>query len=479
MSDFSVHHKMHYSLYSYAEYSPDPMYILSTDKKVCYANSNFVELYGWTAEELNEYDFPHVPRELRDEVTRMYIFIDQGQRLFALDTFRNKRNGELISVKITISPVKDLEGRITAYVCVLRDVTDIKFSELKYYKLFNEANDSMYIYEQDEQGKPLKFLDVNEAACRVLGYTRQELLDITPLSIAAEALIPEADHTFRDIHVGERAFVEWVHVTKEGKSIPVEISAKPFQLNGRRMVISIARDLTERKKTEEFLRYNESLFMLGELSAGIAHEIRNPLTSIRGFVQLLFAQSKLNRELYEIVLSEVDRINSIISELLLLGKEAPSAMHECDLVQLLRQAVVLLNGQAHMTDNEIVMQTDLDSLPLKCAANKLKQVFINVLKNAIEASPQGAEINVGLNHEGHTGVIRITDSGPGIPEELLGQIGSPFFTTKSGGNGLGVMISKKIIHNHMGTFQFNQKQPTGTTVEITLPVLQRTKLTAP
>lgn len=471
MSCFSVHQMMHYSLYSFAEHSPDPMYILGMDNKVSYANSSFVELYGWTTEELNLHDFPHVPRELRDELNQMYIFINQGKRLFVLDTFRIKRDGELISVKITISPVKDLEGCITAYVCVLRDVTEIKFSELKYYKLFNEANDPIFIYEQDEEGKPSKFLDVNEAGCRMLGYTRHELLDKTPRTVTAEALVREVDKTFGSILSGEGRFVEWVQVTKDGREIPVEISAKPFRLNGRQMIISITRDMTERKKTEEFLRYNESLSMIGELSAGIAHEIRNPLTSIRGFVQLLYSRSKMNRELHEIILSEVDRINSIIGELLLLGKEMPSELADCNLAGLLGQVVVLLNAQAHMTDNEIVMHSDLDSLLIRCAVNKLKQVFINVLKNAIEASPHGAEITLELKLEEHTAIIRIIDTGPGIPPELLHQIGAPFFTTKSGGNGLGVMISKKIIHNHKGTLQFKSNQPAGTIVEITLPLL--------
>ena len=471
MSCFSVQDMMYYSLYSFAEYSPDPIYILGTDKKVMYANSIFVELYGWTSEELNQYDFPHVPRELREELAQMYDFIDQGRRLFALDTFRIKQNGELISVKVTISPVKDPEGCIMAYVCVLRDVTEIKYSELKYYKLFNEANDPIFIYEQGKDGKPSKFLEVNEAACRMLGYTHQEMLDKTPYSIAAEALLPEVDNTFECILKGDGMVIEWIQVTKDGKHIPVEISAKPFKLNNRKVVISIVRDLTERKKTEDFLRYSESLSMIGELSAGIAHEIRNPLTSIRGFVQLLFSQSQRGREYHEIVLSEVDRINSIIGELLLLGKGIPTELAECDLVQLLRQAVLLLNAQAHMTDNEIVMYTELVSLPLRCADNKLKQVFINILKNAVEASPSGAEITVELNREEDIGVIRITDSGPGIPTESINRIGSAFFTTKSGGNGLGVMISRKIIHNHKGTLLFKGNRPTGTIVEITLPVI--------
>ncbi|MFD2875965.1 histidine kinase dimerization/phospho-acceptor domain-containing protein [Paenibacillus rhizoplanae] len=118
--------------------------------------------------------------------------------------------------------------------------------------------------------------------------------------------------------------------------------------------------------------------MIGELSAGIAHEIRNPLTSIRGFVQLLYSRSKMNRELHEIILSEVDRINSIIGELLLLGKEMPSELADCNLAGLLGQVVVLLNAQAHMTDNEIVMHSDLDSLLIRCAVNKLKQVFLSM-----------------------------------------------------------------------------------------------------
>lgn len=471
MCCFSVHDTMHFPLYSFAKYSPDPIYILGTDRKVLYANSSFVNLYGWTTEELNLYDFPHVPRELRDELAQMYVFIDQGQRLFALDTFRIKRNGELISVKITISPVKDPEEHITAYICVLRDVTEIKISELKYYKLFNEANDPIFIYEQDKAGKPSEFLDVNEAACRMLGYTHMEMLDQTPYSITAEALIPEVDHMFENILSGDGMFVEWMQVTKDGKPIPVEISAKPFKLNGRTLVISITRDMTERKKTEEYLRYTENISMIGELSAGIAHEIRNPLTSIRGFVQLLYGQSMMGREIHEIILSEVDRINSIIGELLLLGKEIPSELTECNLVQLLSKVIMLLNAQAHMTDNEIVMHTDLFSLPLRCADNKLKQVFINILKNAIEASPSGAEIIVELNREGDTGVIRITDTGHGIPAECLNQIGSPFFTTKSGGNGLGVMISRRIIHNHKGTLLFKANHPAGTIVEITLPLL--------
>ncbi|MFD1908893.1 PAS domain S-box protein [Paenibacillus rhizoplanae] len=117
MSCFSVHQMMHYSLYSFAEHSPDPMYILGMDNKVSYANSSFVELYGWTTEELNLHDFPHVPRELRDELNQMYIFINQGKRLFVLDTFRIKRDGELISVKNNDIPSKR-SGRMHYGLCM-------------------------------------------------------------------------------------------------------------------------------------------------------------------------------------------------------------------------------------------------------------------------------------------------------------------------------------------------------------------------
>lgn len=458
-----------YSLYSYASNCPDPIYILDTRCTVVYVNPAFTKLYGWSMEDLITRNFPHIPLELHEERKMIRQYLNNGMEALSLDTFRTKKNGEWISVSITISPIKDRFDHIIAFVCLSRDVTESKLSEKKYFKLFNRANDAIFFYEQNDLGVPSKFLDVNEAACQRLGYSKQELLSKSPVDIADKEYYDKFDSTFRSILQGNTTF-EWVHIRKDGSKIPVEISSRSFKLNQKTMIVSIARDLTDRKKTEEFLRKTESISLIGELSAGIAHEIRNPLTSIRGFVQLLFSRSEASVSFHDLVISEVDRINSIIGELLLLAKPTNLEYTRKDLVTLLKQIVTLLNAQAHLSDNEVVLDTDEESLYIICAENKLKQVFINILKNAIEASPKGTEILVQARKLDQHILIRCIDQGNGIPAEILRCIGSPFFTTKSNGTGLGIMISQKIIQDHYGTIEFIGNHPKGTIVEIQLPI---------
>ncbi|MRN51639.1 PAS domain-containing sensor histidine kinase [Paenibacillus monticola] len=462
---------LQYSLYSYVENSPDAIYILDTNKRVVYVNSSFTKMYGWTKEDLNNMKLPHIPPELIEERDRLSQYIDQGTEVFSLDTFRLKKDGELISVSLSITSVKEPAGKIISYVCLSRDVTETKLSEMKYYRLFNQVNDAIYFYQQDHEGKPSKFIDVNEMACQMLGYTKLELLSKSVNDIAHPSLKDKIEDTFSTIIQGRSTFTEWIHITKDGSTKPVEISSRTFKLNNKTMVVSIVRDISERKITEELLRKTESISLIGELSAGIAHEIRNPLTSIRGFVQLLFAQSQLSEKYSDLVISEVDRINSIIGELLLLAKPTSSEFLDKDLITLLKQTVTLLNGQAHLSENEIDLEIyeQEASLYIRCAENKLKQVFINILKNAIEASPPGTEIRVQVCRQKQHVLIRFMDQGKGIPTEILSQIGTPFFTTKSGGTGLGIMISQKIIRDHQGTIQFSSNNLQGTIVEITLP----------
>ncbi len=460
-----------YSLYSYVENSPDAIYILDTNKSVVYVNSSFTKMYGWTKADLKSLKLPHIPPELIEERDRLSQYIDQGHEVFSLDTFRLKKDGELISVSLSITSVKEPAGKIISYVCLSRDVTETKLSEMKYYRLFNQVNDAIYFYQTDHQGKPSKFIDVNDMACQMLGYTKLELLSKSVNDIAHPSLKNKFDDTFSTIIQGSSTFTEWAHITKDGMTKPVEISSRTFKLNNKTMVVSVVRDISERKITEELLRKTESISLIGELSAGIAHEIRNPLTSIRGFVQLLFAQSPLSEKYSDLVISEVDRINSIIGELLLLAKPTTSEFLDKDLITLLKQTVTLLNGQAHLSENEIELEVfeQEASLYIRCAENKLKQVFINILKNAIEASPPGTEIKVQVCRQKQHVLIRFMDQGKGIPTDILSQIGTPFFTTKSGGTGLGIMISQKIIHDHQGTIQFSSNKLQGTIVEITLP----------
>lgn len=239
--------------------------------------------------------------------------------------------------------------------------------------------------------------------------------------------------------------------------------------------IIVSRDITERRNNEMLLRNAEKLSVIGELAAGIAHEIRNPLTSLRGFIQLL-KPTLVDHQMYaDIMLSELDRINFIVSELLVLAKPHNVKIKSLPLVFLLKNVLTLLASEANLKNIRFHTAFGCDPL-ISGEENQLKQVFINVIKNAIEAMSGHGDVTLTTSAKAAGQVvITITDNGCGIPEELLPKLGEPFFTTKDNGTGLGLMISRKIIKDHDGHLEVSSKPGEGTTVKITLPIVAAEK----
>ncbi len=228
------------------------------------------------------------------------------------------------------------------------------------------------------------------------------------------------------------------------------------------------RDITEFKKAEELLRNSEKLNVVGQLAAGVAHEIRNPLTTIKGFIQYL--RPKIDEEKYvEIMLSELDRINFIVSEFLVLAKPQIENFQLKDVLAILQDTVVLFQTQAIMNGVHVDIQFEPPSVWIECDENQIKQVFMNILKNALEAMHYGGQIQVKIiKIDGQRVLIRFIDEGVGISEAEMENLGKPFYTTKETGTGLGLMVSKKIIENHKGTFIINSQINVGTTIDIIL-----------
>lgn len=240
-------------------------------------------------------------------------------------------------------------------------------------------------------------------------------------------------------------------------------------------LISVSRDITSRNRMEELLRRSEKLTTVGQLAAGVAHEIRNPLTTLRGFLQLQQETNKLNHRHLDLMLSELDRINLIVGEFLILAK--PQAVHfqERDIRFILGDVISLLDSQAHLHGVEFVLNASSDSAMVHCEENQLKQVFINLLKNGMEAMPNGGSIRIRLDHDEELNRVRIEikDEGIGIPEEMMPKLGEPFFTNKESGTGLGLMVSQRIIQSHKGMMDIKSVMNKGTTVIIDLPATKQ------
>ena len=236
----------------------------------------------------------------------------------------------------------------------------------------------------------------------------------------------------------------------------------------------------EQQERLERLHRADRLAAIGQLAAGVAHEVRNPLTSIRSTIQYLgrsFGDGDPKQELAQELLEEVDRINSTISELLNLTRASELVPSEVDLVELMEQTVRLIDIQARKQSVEIKLDYSPRKLLVHADGSQLKQVFLNLILNALQAMPKGGRIALtatlerllsGAREEPFVHV-RVTDNGPGIPAERLERVFDPFFTTKQEGTGLGLLICQNIVERHKGELEMRSVEGEGTEVSIFLP----------
>ncbi|MEC1956417.1 ATP-binding protein, partial [Bacillus anthracis] len=235
-------------------------------------------------------------------------------------------------------------------------------------------------------------------------------------------------------------------------------------------------DITERKKTEELLNKSDTLAAIGQLAAGVAHEVRNPLTVIKGFIQLFQINKEDQEKYFDLMLSEIERIEAILQEFLSIAKTDEISTEKKNIYQIFKNVVSLINTKAIMTNIQVELYTDSKDIIIECSENQLKQVFINILQNSIEAMPDGGRISIHIKEIGKDGIIiSVIDKGIGIPEERIKRLGEPFYSTKEKGTGIGLMLSYKIIESHQGNISIMSEVGVGTTVTIYLPKIQSKK----
>lgn len=235
--------------------------------------------------------------------------------------------------------------------------------------------------------------------------------------------------------------------------------------------ICIFQDITQLKKLEAELKHHETLSAIGELSANMAHEIRNPLASLRGSIEMLRegALTKENGEkLMNIAISEMDRLNKIITDFLMFSRPMPPDLCIIDLHSILAETVELISGGCK--NNNITIKKDFSGRNEVVAdPQKLRQVFLNLGLNAIDSMPEGGDLTIRAEVKDETVKVFFKDSGIGIRPENLNNIFYPFFTTKSNGTGLGLSIAYRIVEEHNGKISVRSIPQMGTTFEIELP----------
>ena len=333
---------------------------------------------------------------------------------------------------------------------------------------FNSSPSMMAIIRRDDA----TCLEVNRSFLLTLGYTREEVIGsraddlriiMEPVATLIRARVANLVDTREPLQNQEVVFR-----TKDGRLRTGLLSVEPIRVNGEGCLLIVVADITERKEMEAAMARLDRLNLVGELAAGISHEVRNPMTTIRGFLQLLSSKPGCQpyRNYYDLMIEELDRANSIITEFLQLGRNQIGQYKQANLNSVVEALIPLIKADAMGADKSV--WTSLEPVPeLWLNEKEIRQIILNLARNGLEAMAPGGCLNVKTFVDGLSGeiVLSIQDRGPGIPPEILEKLGTPFFTTKEKGTGLGLAVCYSIAARHRARIEIDSGT-SGTSVNV-------------
>ncbi|RKN80482.1 PAS domain S-box protein [Paenibacillus ginsengarvi] len=448
---------------------------LYQEEKMVYANPYFAAMFGYTGEEalqatlgtfIWEEDYENI-REIAAQT------LEGRLSTFPFSVKGVKKDGTLIY----------LEGLLTATTFRGKPSLLGTFQDVTYkFKVEEALRESAQRYQRLIKFLPEPIVVSDEG---VLIYVNKSAMKLLRAKSEAELIGKSLLHFIHPDHgrtaraLLQRAlrkdepsqFRELPILCCDGQLIDAELSSiRIHHYMGKTVVLTVLRDLTDRKRAEDILVRSEKLSILGQLAASLAHEIRNPLTSLKGFTQLLKSKAKEDVFYYDTMLTELERINLIVGDFMTLAKPQLAQFEYGSINRMLEHVVSVLNHQAVMMNVSIVSKVNKKLPDVYCDENQLKQVFINLIKNAIEAMPSGGNVVITAEQNGEHVSIKIKDQGEGISDSIVEKLGEPFLTTKSNGTGLGLMISYRIMEQHGGSLTIRSELHKGTTIELRLPI---------
>lgn len=467
------------------------VFIAGADRRINYVNEGFSAITGFTAAEVlgryfdrPEHDGacpllpPHELRPLAAGETAHFEFLDR------------RKDGTTFWSELTINPVKDQRGVVTQYVGVQRDVTERKVqqdelaaSQARLQALFDHSNDGILL--ADEEGR---CVEANPAACRLLAFTRDELIGRPTGELFAAAERGWADSAWRDFLVSGRQSGECTLKRSDGSQVRAEYNAIARILPG--LHLSILRDVTERHTLQAQLIRQQRLESVGRLASGVAHDLNNILTPI------LMAPAMLRmhvsdvgaRMLLETIESGARRGSVIVRQLMTFARAESGDKVVVDLRNVVRDAGSMIRETFRKEIAlELVQPPATIAYPILGDANQIQQAILNLALNGADSMPRGGRLVVALSEvdlspaeaaaelgarPGPHALISIVDHGTGIAPENMDKIFDPFFTTKpfGQGSGLGLSVVLGVVRAHGGFVKVQSRVGVGTIIKIHLPL---------
>jgi histidine kinase len=404
------------------------------------------------------------------------------------ETGRSK-DGHIIHWIVYTSPIRNKDGEITAAMEMMIDITRRKeleeklaASEERYQAIFESTPNALFVLDADT----LDILNCNDSASASYGYSSEELIGRSFLALFRE----EERDDWRDILKTRREVDQCSHMTRDGRTIYVSIRISPAEFQNQKVLVASCADVTKKLEAEQQLIQASKMTTLGEMATGVAHELNQPLAILKTISSLLSRRISRKQEMDEKMLAEiaegvnthVDRASKIIEHMREFGRKSDLKTMPVNMNNVLQRAFDFFSQQLNVRNIRVEWRLQED-LPLVMAeSNRLEQVIINLLINARDAieerwkqeNPIGLErrITIVTTATDKDVVVKVCDTGSGIPETIRTKLFEPFFTTKDvgKGTGLGLSISYGIIQDYGGAIEAVPTNGEGACFVITLPI---------
>lgn len=393
---------------------------------------------------------------VRKYIKQIGLFLDKFSKIM----IQNESEVDEDEVLGKLPELKPVLHKISSFTDELKRINfELELSELKMAKILEGISDGFFSLDRNWQ-----FTFVNNETQKTqtknLQLLGRNIWEVFPEAVGSPTYdkLQEAMFQNESLHWQTNSFPLPDHV--------YSFHAYPFYEG----LTVFFRDITEFAQQREELARLEKLNLIGQLAAGISHEIRNPLTTVKGFLQLLQSQAEYIKvgEYLDLMISEIDRANAIITDFLSLAKaNLDNTKHIC-INYIISKLFPILQADAYSNNKEILLElNDLPNIMLN--ENEIKQLILNLVRNGLEVTPEHGHVVIRTYKTTEHAVLAISDQGSGIPEDIQEKIGIPFFTTKETGTGLGLAISMGIAQRHKANFHFETGN-TGSTFYISFPI---------
>jgi len=462
------------------ESSPEAITVTDLNGNIVECNQTAVDMHGCQSKEdlLGKNTLGFIAKKDHEKaIQNQKKIIEQGS-VKTVEYILLTEDGREFPAEFSASVVRGASGEPEWLVAIARNITDRKKSEAELRRLatiVTDSNDAITVVDMDG-----RITAWNKGAETTYGYRKDEALGMDVVKIVPEDKKQETLEVIEKIKTNEtmNAF-ETKRLAKDGRVLDMWLTVtKLVDDEGNAVAIATTeRDITEKKRLEERLRFSEKFTFLGQLASSVAHEIRNPLGVIKNSVYFLnirlkeHADEKVVKHL-RIMEANINAADRIISDLLDLTRNKVGALELVDLNGILERAFASLS-----VPEDIKVITKLDKIPkMLLDPERIKRVFMNIIQNAVAAMPKGGKLVVGISRSGDSVEISFKDSGEGITEENMQKLFTPLFTTKAKGLGLGLAICKQIVEGHHGDIVVKSKVGEGALIIVRLPILPEAEL---